>query len=306
MIIVKMQGGMGNQLFQYALGRSLAHRYNVPLKFDIRNYDFNRPGNNTPDKEFNRLYRIDKFNTKGEIATDEEIKKLARYQKRNRKLWYLYDKFIADESIYIQEKFFSFAEEYYNPPALKANKSIYLDGYWQTEKYFKCIENEIRSELTLKEPPEKKNAEIMDHMNTVNSVCLHVRRGNFIIPKYQKHHGLCTPEYYQKAIAIIANKVANPVFFIFSDDPAWAREHMKLQFTTVFIDHNDKDYEDLRLMSSCKNFIIANSSFSWWAAWLSKNKEKVVTVPSQILKKKSMDLSDFAPESWVKINMELE
>lgn len=306
MIIVKIQGGLGNQFFQYAYARALSERYKTPFKLDIRNYDFENADDDAPDKKFKRGYGIGRYNTIENIATKKEIEPFLKYRKRKGRIWYPYNKLIANSSIYIEEAQYHYSHSYAHPQRLEKGKSVYLDGFWQTEKYFKDIETAIRREFTLKNAPEGKNKETIKKMESSESVCLHVRRGNFLIPEYRKHHGICSLDYYEKAIAEIVKRVQNPHFFIFSDDHAWVKENIKLPFPTTYVDHNgsDKDYEDLRLMNSCKHHIIANSSFSWWGAWLSKNKDQIVAYPSQIFKKK-WNLKDFAPEKWIKIETEL-
>lgn len=307
MIIVKISGGLGNQLFEYAYARRLSHVYNVPFKLDVTSYLDNDPKSENPDKVFNRQYILNRFNTIENIATNEEIRQLKKNKKRPGKIWYLYNKLFSDESIYVEEKIFNVASEIYlNPIGLKMGKTIYLDGFWQAEKYFKDCENIIRTELEFRYPPNQENASILKTIYSTEAVCMHIRRGNFLIPKYNRFHGICSLKYYQEAVREIAKRVSNPTFFIFSDDKKWVKENIHLPFPTIFVNHNgpEKDYEDLRLMSNCSHFINANSSFSWWGAWLSKNKRKVVIVPNKLVKK-DRDMKDFIPAGWIQIKTDL-
>lgn len=306
MIIIKIKGGLGNQLFQYAYARALSERFKVPLRLDITNYDGTDTSEENLDMVFKRGYGLQHLNTLGSIATRKEISSFKKFQIRKGRIWFLYNKLIANESKYVEERQFTYNEKYAKTNFFIETSNIYADGYWQSEKYFKDYEDLIRNEFEFKDDPDEINLKIIQEMQKSNSVSLHVRRGNFLIPRYNNHHGICPLNYYTKAIEVMAERVPNPTFFVFSDDMKWVRESIKTQFPITFVDINgpDKDYEDLRLMSKCKNHIIANSSFSWWGAWLAKNKNKVVTYPSQIFKK-GWDTSDFAPKEWLKIETKL-
>lgn len=301
MIIVKIQGGLGNQLFQYAFARRLAYTFNTSFKLDISNYDPS-PKNNSPDKQLGRAYVLNKFSTLETYASNEEINTLIKYKRRPGN--YIYNRIIANKLIYIEE-IFPLSKDYLNPPRLQAGKDVYLDGYWISEKYFKDIEPVIRTEFTLKTHPDAINGDTLKNIEQSESVCLHIRRGDFVLPQYKNHLGVCPPEYYESAIKIITKQIKKPHFFIFSDDIPWVKENIKIEYPTTYIDHNGphSDYEDLRLMSKCKYFIIANSSFSWWGAWLSQHREKIVVAPNKLRKNKIW--KDFIPESWIQIETEL-
>lgn len=307
MIIVKIQGGLGNQMFEYAFARKLSHIYKVPLKLDATNYDYARMDDEHPDKKFKRGYGIGRFNTIEVFATDAEINKFKRHVPRQGRLGRLYNRIFSNKSIYLKENHFHFVPEYLKPRGLEEGKDIFVDGYFQTEKYFKDIEDIIRKEFTFKDMPDSKNAEMIKKIESVEAVCVHIRRGNFVLTKYNHIHGVCPISYYEQALAEIRKRVKNPHFFVFSDDHAWVKENLDLGGPTTYVDHNgpEKDYEDIRLMSTCRHHIIANSSFSWWGAWLSKNPNKIVIWPSHIFKKKSVDAKDFGLPNWIKIETEL-
>lgn len=291
MIIVKLIGGLGNQLFQYALGRHLAHIHETELKLDVAGFETYKL----------HSYSLDKFNIVENFATKEEIKKFIKYRKKNGRIWFLYNRLIADESMYVQERQFNF-----DPRVLRSKNSAYIDGFWQTEKYFKAIEEIIRKEFTLKTKISDYSAQIAGYINNANSVSIHIRRGDYATDeKTNKYHGLCSLEYYHEAIKEIAKKIDKPHFFIFSDDPEWAKKNLILDFPATYVDGNksDKNYEDLYLMSLCKHQIIANSSFSWWGAWLNQNKNKIVFAPKKWFNytKSSVNTNDIIPDSWIKI-----
>ena len=187
---------------------------------------------------------------------------------------------------------------------LKAKDNVYIEGYWQSEKYFKDIEAVIRREFTVKNELQGKNKEVAQQILDTLSVAIHIRRGDYISnPLTAKLHNTCSLEYYQQAINIFVGKVKDPHFFIFSDDPAWLQKNMVLQYPITHVNHNkaDKDCEDLRLMSMCKHNIIANSSFSWWGAWLNNNPDKIVVAPKKWFNDDSYNTKDLLPESWIKI-----
>lgn len=291
MIIVKIIGGLGNQLFQYALGKHLALLNHTDLKLDITGFD-----------EYKlHAYSLGHFNITENFATREEMARFKRYQRRRGKIWFIYNRFIADEQKYTQERQFHF-----DPQILKRTGDIYLDGFWQTEKYFKDIQDILRKEITVKSPLQGRDADIAREIEATNSVMMHIRRGDYVTNQQtNEYHGTCGLDYYRKAIAIIAEKVPSPHFFIFSDDHEWVKENIVLEYPSTYVDHNnaDKNYEDLRLMSLCKHHIIANSSFSWWGAWLSQNTHKIVTGPKGWFnnpKKKSIT-SDVIPSDWITI-----
>ena len=136
------------------------------------------------------------------------------------------------------------------------------------------------------------------------SVCIHIRRGDYVEDIItNQFHGVCNLDYYYRSIEYIASKIKNPYFFVFSDDPLWVKQNLILKYPCDYIDQNfgKKDYEDMRVISKCKHNIIANSSFSWWGAWLNINPNKIVIAPKNWFKSKAINTKDLIPESWFKI-----
>lgn len=287
MIIIKMIGGLGNQLFQYALGRAIAHKKNVPLKMDI-----------TPFETYTlHKYALGNFNIIENFATEEEISQL-KYpsgigfwsSKLNQVLMPYYFQ------SYVKELDFNF-----EPNIIKVPSDVYLDGYWQSEKYFADIEDIIRNEFVVTSPQEGSNRELANQIKSCESVSLHIRRGDYVSnPHTNKTHGTCDMDYYLRCIECLTKTVKNPHFFVFSDDIEWARLNLKLPYSITFIDNNgpEKNYEDLRLMSICKHNIIANSSFSWWGAWLNANPDKIVLAPKRWFNTNERNTKDLIPEEW--------
>ncbi len=295
MIITRLSGGLGNQMFQYAVGRRIAHANNDILKLDISAFNL-KQRNITP-----RIFELNNLNINAEIATDQEIKYFKKYKRKNGRRWFLYNKIFANTKIYARAKHYHF-----DPDILTLKPPVYLDGNWVTEKYFKDIEDIIRKEFAVKNPLAGRDKEIADIIANTHSVGIHIRRADYVAnPETANHHGVCETEYYKKAIDFVTQKINNPHFFIFSDDHAWAKQNIHPDFPTTYVDHNkgDKGYEDMRLMSLCQHQIIANSTFSWWGAWLNANPDKIVVAPQKWFNKvkPSVDTKDVIPGSWIKM-----
>jgi hypothetical protein len=291
MIITKLMGGLGNQMFQYATGRRLAYVHGVKLYLDT-----------TWFKDTNlRNYLLNCFNIKNYIATPKQISKLKLKKNgfRQKILTIFFKKSTEFSSTHIVEKFFHFNSELMNLP-----DHVYLDGYWQSEKYFQDIEDILRNEFTVKRPQSGKNLELSEMIESCESVSIHFRRGDYITdPQTIKIHGACDIEYYNKSVQLVAKHLKNPKFFIFSDDSNWVNENLKLNYPTTLVSHNQdvECFEDLRLMSQCKYNIIANSSFSWWGAWLNNKADKIVIAPKRWFRTEERDTRDLLPKSWIRI-----
>jgi Glycosyl transferase family 11 len=246
-------------------------------------------------------YELDIFNILAEFANPSEIRSLIGSQSKLttkvlRKLR------LTKEAHFVERDFF------FNPSFFHIKKSTYLDGYWQSYHYPQSCETEIRHELTFRSPPKGLNYEISEHIKKVNSVSVHVRRGDYISnPTFSSVHGFVGIDYYNKAIEKVRDRVLYPHFFVFSDDIEWVKNNLTFDNKTIFISHNSgrSSYEDMRLMSMCKNNIIANSSFSWWAAWLNANQSKVVIAPENWLVNRSVVpyydkfIDSLFPDDWI-------
>ena len=296
MIITKLIGGLGNQMFQYAVARSLSVIKQTDFKIDISGFELVKPPY-TP-----RRYELNHFNIVENFASKREIKMVHRKEYLSSFLERIFPlqkfPFLQNHTYhcYGEKKWFNYDQDIF-----KLKGDIYLDGYWQTEKYFKNIEDIIRRDFTVKTEPDEKNKDILNEIKNCNAVSVHVRRGDYVTsPLTSSIHDTCSLDYYKKCIDLIAEKADKSHFFIFSDDAKWTKENLKIDFPTTYIAHNgpDKGYEDLRLMSNCRHFIIANSSFSWWGAWLSNNPNKIVLAPERWFRKECMDTNDLIPEGW--------
>jgi len=182
--------------------------------------------------------------------------------------------------------------------------NIYLEGYWQSEKYFKHIESIIRNDFTYINETDSDNLKILNRIKGSESIAIHFRRGDYINNrKTNEVHGICSMEYYNSAVDYIAQKVSSPYFFIYSDDIEWVKRNLSIKYNKMFVDINtpEKASNDLRLISNCKHQIIANSSFSWWGAWLNQNPEKIVIAPKKWFMDEKRNTSDLIPEKWIRL-----
>ena len=285
MIISKIIGGLGNQLFQYAAGRTLSVLNNTSLKLDVSEFD-----------EYKlRNFGLQSFNCKAEFATEDEIINLRPAHNFEKAFQYLSP---LKKRTYFREKYFHF-----DGKILKMGADVYLNGYFQSQKYFLPAEKIIREELSLKNEVTRNVESFSNILKSQNSVSVHFRRADFESdPVSMEYHGILSKEYYLNAVTLIASKLSNPAFYIFSDDINWAKEKLKNHGATfVSGDISKNHFEDLYLMSQCQHNIIANSSFSWWGAWLNDNPEKIVIAPGKWFNKGPKDTQDLIPEGWMRI-----
>jgi len=287
MIIIKLKGGLGNQMFQYAFGRKLSLKLNTELALDI-DEDTELKG---LKQDIVRPFLLNRFNIKAKIATSKEITKI-------RKPFRLYlAKLLRKLKNYNYYKF--------DPQTFNIKDNSYLEGHWwQSEQYFKDIRSQIIEDFTLSKDLSTDSEKIAESIRqTQSSVSLHIRRGDYANdPTTLAYHGLASIEYYKKAIDMIQEKKDHPVFYIFSDDIEWVKENFPLpSLSQIVSDKNIPEYEELALMSLCKDHIIANSSFSWWGAWLGQDKDKLVIAPSQWITDKTIDTSDIYPPEWIRV-----
>lgn len=286
MVIVKIIGGLGNQMFQYAFAKALQQK-GYEVKIDISAFE---------TYKLHGGYQLDKYNIDLDPSTKDENDKFYK----NTFFYKVLRRFGIDFSRRIKEKSLLFDNRF-----LEIEDNSYLDGYFQCEKYFKDIRQIILKQFTINQEVSNYTKEIENKIqNSQNSCSLHIRRGDFVNSTNINIHGACDIEYYKKAIQYLEEKVENINYFIFSDDIEWVKENLAIQ-NAIYIDSKEKriPHEDIYLMSLCKNNIIANSSFSWWGAWLNQNEKKMVIAPKRWFADDEMQKqsSDIVCESWVKI-----
>ncbi len=287
MVIVQLKGGLGNQLFQYAAALSLAVHHNTTVKVDVGHL-----GADEAIKTF-RNYELQYLLEPPEIATVEELKKVAGSPlvQKLQKLLPSYKRKVFNE------KHFKFDRHFF-----AAQPNVYLKGYRQSELYFSSIEDQIRHQFRLQPLLTQKVADWAKQLSQSNSVSVHVRRGDYTLAAVNNFHGFPGAAYYLKAIAAVTQRVSNPKFYVFSDDPAWVKANLQLPNDAVFMSANvtETAYHDFYLMQNCRNNIIANSSFSWWAAWLNPYPAKTIVAPQQWFNN-NLDTKDIIPPGWLKV-----
>jgi len=286
MVTVRLVGGLGNQMFQYALGRTIAQRRGTSIALDVSSYRHDKL----------REYSLGIFEI-AEKFGDFPRRGLARALglRLSRNLGRLR---VPGFTYVLAEKGFSF-----DPTVLDAPRDVYLDGYWQSEKYFKEIEHIIREEFALNSTMGNVQ-KLAERIQSTESVCVNVRRGDYVsLPSSIAFHGFVGTEYYAESIKVIHARVANPTVFVFSDEIGWCIDNLRFDCPTTFVGHDyagEKFREYLYLMSLCKHFIIPNSSFAWWGAWLS-NTKGIVVAPKKWFNTTELDTSDLIPTGWVRL-----
>ena len=294
MIIVKLHGGLGNQMFQYAFGLALSQKLKAPVYFDTSFFHQIDHGL-TP-----RSYELSVFGEIVKVADSGTVKEFLNPAFVRR----LLNKAGINKHGIYNEKGLCFDEEVFQlkPP-------FYADGFWQTERFFFEIIDKVLQAFTFKYPLNLLSQKTADELGCqTNSVSVHVRRGENVDSKTaNEFHGLCSVNYYQNAISIIKGKLTNPRFYFFSDDPEWVEQHLlQPAGDAILIRHNQKDdnWQDMALMSKCSHHIIANSTFSWWAAWLNRSAEKIVIAPARwfaAAEAFNLNTRDLIPANWIQI-----
>ena len=285
MIYSRIRGGLGNQLFQYSVARSLADKLNTDLGLDTRDFDQHSPYS----------VGLKNFNIRAEYNPPCMIR-----HKKDGIIRYMVDIALFKHKNVYKEPHLYFDKNVYSLP----DKS-YLKGYWQSEKYIEKNKTNILNDLTITNLQSFQNKRISEKIADTKSVSLHIRRGDYVSnTAYNVTHGTCSLSYYKNAINHLIKKIGEDfTVFAFSDDPEWVLSNLKLPVDIQFITNNSSEhnYEDLRLMSECKHNIIANSSFSWWGAWLNTNPNKIIIAPSIWYSDNKTKNIDIIPSNWVKI-----
>ena len=285
-VLVLLKGGLGNQLFQYATGKSLALRLGVGLTLDLNWY--------LENGENHTKFLLDKFQ-----IDDKFFRPPLIIPRRFRSFIY---------KIVEKASFFGLTNPVLRDVNLKFTKELLiidypvtLDGYWQNELYFNQYRKEIIQTIKLREEIPYENQLLLNKIHNSNSICVHIRRGDYISNSYAANiHGICSIDYYYKAIDIFSKKIDSPSFYIFSDDPEWVKSNINIDHHSFVINSDfNKPELDFTLMKSCKHFIIANSTYSWWAAWLSTHQMKEVIAPKQWFLNKELNKNVYLNKNWI-------
>lgn len=294
MIIVKLKGGLGNQMFQYAFGRYLSFKKNDTLKLDTSFLE--KPARGYTKRE----YELGIFNIKEKFAKKKEIPFVIRND-------YLFNKFLLK---FFKKNLHLFCINYYPeeslPKILEAKGDLYLDGSWQNYYFPNAIRQVLADEFSLKNSEEflkGKNKKIVHEMKSSCSVSIHIRRMDYVsFSENEKMFSYCDKNYYNKAIDFIKKKIKKPRFFYFSDDINWVKNNFRIK-ESVYVNWNKgkNAYRDMILMSNCQSHIIANSSFSWWGAWLNQQSNKIIIAPKIWNKQDKEASKKVLPNNWIKI-----
>ena len=274
MTIVRLKGGLGNQMFQYATGYAAAKLAGQELFLDLSSYE------SQAAKDTHRQFELSQFDisyTKPTNYKESDISKLMRR---------------------IRNKIFPRNPYAYHPNDLK---SRILDGFFQNERYFLSIREFILKEFSLREPG-KKLTETLEFIRSTPSVSMHIRRGDYVSnPHANAYHGVLTLEYFNKAYTHVVSRIGSDfTLFIFTDDVEWTRRNIKFHPRTFILSNQGFDAaEEITLMSACSHNIISNSSFSWWGAWLNTNPDKIVVGPEHWTA--TRDLTNIMPPTWIRI-----
>ncbi|MDU1891732.1 MAG: alpha-1,2-fucosyltransferase [Dysgonomonas sp.] len=292
MVTVLLSGGLGNQMFQYAAAKALAHRLNTSVAIDL--YTLNKKTQATT-----RSFELDIFNIDIQERSNIKDKLITKFRPYIQKYRGFFQRFGILTDIY--------AILYQPAFETISGKNIIMSGYFQNERYFRDIENTIREEFTFGKPFTSQNQTLANEISKGQSVAVHIRRGDYLTNKSAVSNFVtCDKSYYEKAISHIIENVENPEFYIFSEDFEWIEKNLNFrEYPVHYIDWNrgQESYIDMQLMSLCKHNIIANSSFSWWAAWLNNNNKKVVVAPSLWFQDNTKNklLDQFYPKGWIKL-----
>jgi hypothetical protein len=279
-------GGLGNQMFQYAAVRALSLKRKTPFAVDF----------DDPYKYAIRNFGLDVFELNYQTPTSSQLFKAKPKTKVLRRL-YKWTGNNPDAYLYTEQKDFQYQPEFFTCP-----DGAYISGFWQSEKYFSDYADVIRKDFTFAEPASGQNLTWLEQIKSYNSISVHIRRGDYVsVEKINQIHGTCDLDYYERAIALIASKTEEPVFFFFSDDIEWVKANLTTNYPVHYIDNNTGEtaHQDMRLMSNCKHHIIANSSFSWWGAWLNPDPGKVVIAPKRWMSNVEVNQTDLIPDSWI-------
>ncbi len=273
MISVRLDGGLGNQLFQYAAGRALALRLDTELLLDTATL-LHRSRDVTP-----RQLELNHFGHSARLSTGAE-------SRRSSWLHHIapFSHLVSQWHTYVEKK------NFYDSKFKHLPDNTFLVGYWQSFKYFENIAAELVKDFKPVAPLSHESKVVLKQIEANTAVAVHIRRGDYVSRiAAAKHHGVLPLSYYQAALGRIEVELTSPRYFVFSDDPTWCRSNLPLhESNAVFVDHNaaPNSWQDLVLMSNCKHHVIANSSFSWWGAWLA---DQLSPSPKRLV---------FAPERW--------
>jgi len=293
MIVTRLTGGLGNQMFQYAAGRSAAARLGTELKLDSR--WFAGKGSGIPGNP--REFLLGCFTIDGDLVDAERIAMLpprSRRQYWSQRLlprpWRPALRVLTEDDGRLPDE-----------RILEISDNTYLDGFWHSERYFAAHTQIVRRDFAFRTPPSDANASLVAEIQDVMSISVHVRRQDYITePKTRSVSGILKPAWYRAAVDAIAVRAGAPTVYVFSDDPEWCSSNLIFDHPTTVVEGNQAaPFEDLRLMSHCRHHVIANSTFSWWGAWLDARPDKIVIAPEPW--RMDRDAPHVLPAGWIRL-----
>lgn len=278
-VVVRVTGGLGNQLFQFSAGLAVSKRLGARLRVDASAYA----------KDPLRRYRLDCLAEPPEQVSEQELQSLlqpgwiARKLLRKRPL-----------------RVIRHLEASYRPEVQVVAEGCYLDGYWQSQEYFRPIRDEIRSRLQFQSSLSPSNGQLASLAQAKRVASLHVRRGDYVaVPSLRDWHGVLPLEYYERALELLDSRFGLEGVFVFTDDPEWVRSNLATELPMTIVSNGKSDeLEELSVMKSCRYHVIANSSYSWWGAWLSDAEPAAIVAPSQWFATDKEDASAIVPSEW--------
>ncbi|MBR0385213.1 MAG: alpha-1,2-fucosyltransferase [Erysipelotrichaceae bacterium] len=289
MITAVIRGGLGNQLFQYASAYALSKKLRQQLTLDTSFYH----------SESKRAYRLDQLHLSNHFVTNGETDNLLIRCYKNRYINGVIRRMQMNtlpitNGIYLVDKAGRFTPSFFDVEA----ENIFMNGYFQSEEYFREYRGEILKQFTPSYEPEKEYLKLVTEIQNCESVSIHVRHGDFSNRHKTGYHYVLNADYYIRAIDTIREHVAKPKFYFFSDDMDWVRKNLPSseEFEFISLNTHNGDIDELMLMSKCQHNITANSTFSWWGAWLNTNKRSVKITPD-----KQYGDPKMIPASWIKI-----
>lgn len=292
MIVVQLIGGLGNQMFQYALGRSLADKNSTKLELDLSWFG------NIENVNTKRQYELDCYPIRTELTDAAKLNLIEPGQQPTNRS--LVGRLFGQKPLTV----YSEPDPGFHAEILNLPDNVYLKGYWQNENYFINIRQKLLKEFVPKQLSDYSK-KMIKKIKSQPAVSLHIRRGDYANnPLTNKFHGLAPIDYYVKALDYIRDQTSELQLFIFSDDIAWCQQNLPFTKTAAFVDGNpaDRGYEDMYLMRLCNHNVIANSSFSWWGAWLNESPSKIIVAPKVWFQDKTANQAmDNIPKDWVKL-----
>ncbi len=291
MIVIRLKGGMGNQMFQYAFGLQMADLLDTELKVDLSSLLDRSKG----DFVY-RNYDLPIFKINDSLLMNQQLLKTI-YKPKVQRVTKWVRQYINSGKTFIKEKHFHFQPELITIPT---DNAVY-EGWFQSEKYFKNIANIVRKEFEFIDPILEISKPLLNEINTSNAICLNVRRTDFLkvdtLNTTDKH-------YFFEAAKYMIEHIKNPIFYVFSDDVEWCKKNIVLDAPVTVVGHEHKGQKFgnyMQLMTACKHFIIPNSSYAWWAVWLNKHPNKIVIAPKNWFNDATIDTSDLVKKEWIRL-----